>query len=108
MPKPARHVLVCMNSRPPGHPRGSCGSSGSNDVLSRFQQEFENKNLFGRALISGSTCIGPCSVGPTVVVYPDGTWYKQVTPDDVPEIIEKHIENDQPVERLLLPEEAWG
>jgi (2Fe-2S) ferredoxin len=97
-----------MNSRPPGHPRGSCGSSGSNDVLSRFQQEFENKNLFGRALISGSTCIGPCSVGPTVVVYPDGTWYKQVTPDDVPEIIEKHIENDQPVERLLLPEEAWG
>jgi NADP-reducing hydrogenase subunit HndC len=42
------------------------------------------------------------------VVYPDGTWYKKVTPDDVPEIIEKHIENDQPVERLLLPEEAWG
>ncbi len=108
MPKPERHVLVCMNSRPPGHPRGSCGSVGANDVLSRFQQEFEAKNLFEKALISGSTCLGPCSLGTMVVVYPDGTWYNKVTPDDVPEIIEKHILSGQPVDRLLLAEEAWS
>ncbi len=108
MAKPKRHVLVCMNSRPPGHPRGSCGSVGANDVLFRFQQEFETKNLFDKALISGSTCLGPCSLGAMVVVYPDGTWYNKVTPEDVPEIIEKHIISDQPVDRLLLPEEAWA
>jgi len=55
MPKPERYVLVCMNSRPPGHPRDSCGASGANNVLFRFQQEFEIKNLFEIALISGST-----------------------------------------------------
>ena len=38
MAKPEKHVLVCMNSRPPGHPRGSCGSAGANEVLFRFQQ----------------------------------------------------------------------
>lgn len=108
MAKPEKHILVCMNSRPPGHPRGSCGGVGANDVLSRFQQELEEKNLFGKALISGSSCIGPCSLGPTVIVYPEGTWYNKVAPDDVPEIIEKHIVNNQPVERLLMPEEAWG
>jgi (2Fe-2S) ferredoxin len=43
-----------------------------------------------------------------VVVYPDGTWYNKVTPKDVPEIIEKHIISGQPVDRLLLPEEAWS
>ncbi|MDP7351135.1 MAG: (2Fe-2S) ferredoxin domain-containing protein [Nitrospinota bacterium] len=108
MAKPEKHVLVCMNSRPPGHPRGSCGSEGANEVLLSFQQEFETKNLFEKAIISGSSCLGPCNLGTMVVVYPDGTWYNKVTPKDVPEIIEKHIISGQPVDRLLLPEEAWS
>lgn len=108
MPKPDRHILVCMNSRPEGHPRGSCGTVGANDVLLRFQQELEAKNLLGKALISGSTCLGPCSLGTTVIVYPDGSWYGKVTPEDVPEIIEKHIIDGQPVDRLLIPENAWN
>lgn len=108
MAKPERHVLVCLNSRPPGHPRGSCGSTGANDVISRFQEECESRGLFEKVLISGSTCIGPCNLGPTVIVYPEGTWYNKVTPNDVPEIIEKHIMEGQPVERLLMPEEVWG
>jgi (2Fe-2S) ferredoxin len=106
--KPEKHVLVCMNSRPPGHPRGSCGSVGANEVLFKFQQELETKNLFEKAIISGSSCLGPCNLGTMVVVYPDGTWYNKVTPKDVPEIIEKHIISGQPVDRLLLPEEAWS
>ena len=108
MPKPERHVLVCMNTRPPGHPRGSCGSVGAQGVLTSFQEEFERKNLYDKALVSGSTCIGPCSSGPTVVVYPEGTWYQKVSTDDVSEIVDNHIINGKPVERLLLPDEVWG
>ena len=33
MPKPSYHILVCTNSRPPGHPRGSCGENGSNTIF---------------------------------------------------------------------------
>ncbi len=107
MAKPEQHIFVCMNTRPPGHPKGSCGTSGANDVLRCFQEELENRNLFGKVLLSGSTCLGPCSWGPTVVIYPEGTWYGRLKSDDVPEIIEKHIVNGEPVERLLMPEEAW-
>ena len=108
MAKPERHVFVCMNSRPPGHPRGSCGTVGANEVIGKFQEEFEKRNLFGKALVSGSTCVGPCNLGPTVIVYPEGTWYSKVSPDDVAEIVDKHLVNGETVERLLIPEEVWA
>jgi len=37
-----------------------------------------------------------------VMVYPDGVWYAQVRAADVPEIVEEHIVNGRPVERLAL------
>ena len=36
------------------------------------------------------------------MVYPDGVWYAQVRAHDVPEIVEEHIVNGRPVERLEL------
>ena len=52
-------------------------------------------------------CLGPCFDGPMMVVYPDAVWYGGGHPDDVPEIVEKHVLGGQPVERLRFatPEE---
>lgn len=108
MPKPARHLFVCMNSRPPGVPRPSCGAAGASDVMTRFREEIENRELWMTVKVSGSTCLGPCDFGPTVVVYPDAVWYAKVQPDDVAEIVEKHLVGGEPVERLLMPDELWG
>jgi len=47
-------------------------------------------------------------MGPTIVVYPDGVWYKNVTEADVPVILDEHIVKGKPVERLRLPDEVWG
>jgi len=68
----------------------------------------EKHMLFGQILITESSCLGPCPIGATVVVYPDGTWYKGVKAADVPEIMESHIVNGKPVERLAVPDEMWG
>jgi (2Fe-2S) ferredoxin len=68
----------------------------------------EQKMLFGKALITNAGCMGPCSMGPVVVVYPEGVWYTKVKPDDVEEILESHIIGGKKVERLELPEEMWG
>ncbi len=108
MPKPERHILVCMNSRPPGHPKGSCGSAGADQVLFRFQQEFESHGLLGKVAMTATGCLGPCSFAPNVVVYPDAVWYRGVTADDVPEIVKSHLVGGEPVTRLLLPDEVWG
>ncbi len=108
MPKPAYHIFVCNNTRPPGHPRGSCGENNAMAVLEKFGMEIEKRMLFGKALLSNTGCMGPCSNGPVVVVYPDGVWYKSVQPDDVDEILESHIVNGKKVERLEIPDEMWG
>ena len=40
MAKPVKHIFVCTQSRPPGHPRGSCGANGSMVVFQEFMQQF--------------------------------------------------------------------
>lgn len=108
MPKPAYHILVCTNQRPPGHPRGSCGETGAAGVLEKFAQGIESKMLFEKAIISSTSCLGPCSMGPMVIIYPEGTWYNRVKPEDVDEILEQHIMEGKKVERLVMPDSVWG
>ncbi len=108
MPKPAYHILVCTNQRPPGHPRVSCGENGAAALLERFGMGIEEKMLFGKAIVSTSSCLGPCSMGPVVIVYPDGVWYNRVKPADVNEILDQHIAQGKKVERLEIPDAVWG
>ena len=68
----------------------------------------EQKGLFGQVLITNASCMGPCSMGPVMVVYPDGVWYNKVTPEDVEEILDQHIGQGKKVDRLEMPEELWG
>ena len=56
----------------------------------------------GEVLVSGSSCLGPCEQGPTVVVYPEGTWYSKVTEADVATILDEHIKGGKPVAKLNL------
>ena len=107
MPKPGKHVLVCVQSRPPGHPRGSCGEKGCAQVYQRFMDELQARNLWADCLLTNTGCLGPCSDGPTVLVYPDSVMYNGVGPDDVAELIETHLIGGQPVERLLAAPGVW-
>lgn len=108
MAKPAYHILVCTNQRPPGHPRGSCSESGATSVLEKLSMSIESKMLFGKVIVSTSSCLGPCSMGPVVIVYPDGVWYNRVKPADVDEILDQHIGQGKKVARLEIPDAVWG
>ena len=108
MSKPVKHVFVCTQSRPPGHPRGSCVANGGAAVFQEFMQQFEQRQLWGRFAVTGCGCIGPCSNGPSVLVYPEGILYGGVGKDDVATIIEEHLLGDKPVESLKVPAEIWG
>lgn len=100
--KPKHHVLVCMNQRPAGHPRGSCGAAGAGSVFEAFAGEVEKRGLFEKVMVTGTFCMGPCDQGPTVVVYPEGIWYGRVKPEDATEIFDSHLVKGTPVERLRL------
>jgi (2Fe-2S) ferredoxin len=108
MPKPAKHVFVCSQTRPPGHPRGSCGQLGSTAVFQTFMQQFEQGQLYGQFALTSTGCLGSCDIGPTVLVYPEGVLYAGVKPEDVGVIVEEHLKGGKPVERLLAPEAVWS
>ncbi len=108
MPKPSKHVFVCTQSRPPGHPRGSCGQLGCAAVFQTFMQQFDQGQLYGQFALTGTGCLGACEFGPTVIVYPEGVMYTKLKPEDVPVIVEQHLKNGQPVESLLAPAAVWS
>ncbi|MCP4127416.1 MAG: (2Fe-2S) ferredoxin domain-containing protein [Gammaproteobacteria bacterium] len=107
MPRPEKHVFVCTQSRPPGHPRGSCTEKGAGDVMAEFGQQFEQKGLWGKYLLTSTGCIGGCDSGPVVLVYPEGVMYGNVTKGDVAAIIDEHLLGNTPVERLKVAADIW-
>ncbi len=108
MPKPEKHVFLCQQARPAGHPRGSCSERGCAEVGETFWFEMQERNLFGRFAVTNTGCFGPCGLGPNILVYPDGVLYTGVSKDDVSAIIEEHLLGGTPVERLLAPAEVWS
>lgn len=97
-----RHVFICLNEREPGHPKGCCKLKNSEEVFRRFRSEISALDLGEEIKASKSGCLSACETGVTVVVYPDGVWYKGVEVDDVEEIVEQHLIGGTPVERLRL------
>jgi (2Fe-2S) ferredoxin len=102
-----RHVFVCTGK--------SCSQVGAAEVKSEFERILESKGLrqgkeskgrnpMGEIVLTECGSVGFCSIGVAVLIYPDGTWYGQVQPEDVPEIIEEHLEKGKVVERLALIE----
>ena len=99
-----RHVFVCQNVRPEGAPRPSCTQDGKGELLPALQQFTKAADLGSTVRINKAGCLDQCEHGPTVVVYPDAVWYGFVQPGDVTEIVEEHVVNGRPVERLRLAE----
>jgi (2Fe-2S) ferredoxin len=107
MSKPQRHVFICNQNRPAGHPRGSCAAKGSSAVLQAFWAESQKRQAYEKIAITYSGCLGPCADGANVLVYPEGVLYSGVAESDVEEIFNSHLEGGLPVERLLAPKTVW-
>lgn len=102
MVSPKYHIFVCTSCRTNGKQQGFCYSKKSVDVVNAFIEEINDRDLTGDVMINNTGCFGICDRGPIVVIYPEGTWYGGVTPDDVEEIMDKHIEGGEIVERLKI------
>jgi (2Fe-2S) ferredoxin len=100
MPRPEHHLFVCVNERPVGG-RPACGSRGGRQLYAALQKALGARpDLWGRAAVTTSGCLGPCFQGPTLVAYPAGTWYCGAQPADAEEIVEQHVVQGQVVQRL--------
>jgi (2Fe-2S) ferredoxin len=104
MPLFERHIFVCCNNRPAGHPRGCCAKKDSAALRAAMKAALVEHDLRGKVRVNESGCLDQCEHGPTVVVYPEQVWYGFVKVSDVEEIVTEHLVGGRPVERLRLPD----
>lgn len=87
------YVMICGGT--------GCTSSGSKKIQEEFKKQIKTFGLEEEIQIIQTGCFGLCALGPVVIVYPDGTFYSRVTPDDIKEIVESHLLKGHIVERLV-------
>lgn len=95
MVNPKYHIFVCTSCRTNGVQKGFCYSKDSVKIIEKFMEEIEDKDLSSECMVTNTGCFGICSRGPIAVVYPEGIWYGNLTPDAVEEIMDKHIEGGE-------------
>ena len=90
------NVLVCGGT--------GCTSSHSLLIAEKLKEELAAKGLDKEVNVITTGCFGLCALGPIMVVYPEGSFYSMVKVEDVPEIVEEHLNKGRIVTRLLYQE----
>ncbi len=96
-----KHLFFCVQVKDPG--KKCCSQVGSVELAEYAKTRLKELGLHGEGKIrvSRSGCLGRCSDGPNLLIYPEGVWYTFENQVDIDEIIDSHLLKGQIVERLL-------
>ena len=81
------HVLVCGGT--------GCTSSGSAKIIEEFEKEIAATGLTDEVRVVRTGCFGLCALGPVVIIYPEGSFYSRVQPEDVKEIVDAYLADER-------------
>ena len=104
MQRVSHHLLLCATATKAKCCDSAVGAQTWNELKSVVRElNLENtERPEGIVLRSKADCLRVCERGPILLVWPDGIWYADVSPDRVKRIIEQHIIGQQPVEEWIL------
>lgn len=88
-----KQVLVCGGT--------GCTSSHSLQVIEQLEKSFEELGI-DDVLIVKTGCFGLCALGPIMIVYPEGAFYSQMTPEHAKTVAEKHLVKGGEIVKELL------
>ncbi len=95
--KENKHILVCGGT--------GCEANKSDQICKNLISEIDKAKLSDTVKVTKTGCFGFCEQGPIIKIMPDRSFYVQVSPDDVNEIVNQDIIKGEKVNRLLYPEQ---
>jgi (2Fe-2S) ferredoxin len=100
-----KHVLLCTNEKAAG--KKCCANTGGEEYFQHMKSRLLDLELQGpgKIRVSKTGCLGRCSSGPCIVIYPEGVWYTYSSFEDIDEIIETHLISGTIAQRLLIDKE---
>ena len=84
-----RQIFVCVNNKNGEKP--SCGDHQGEEVFKELRQIAKDKGLHPRIRVAQAKCLGQCSTGVNMMIYPDNVWLSGVRKEDVAGIAEKYL-----------------
>ncbi len=101
-----RHVFLCENKREGGD-RECCADKDSKRLRKVLKEKTKAAKLDQRIRINGAGCLDRCEEGPTVVVYPEGRWFRLKNEADMDRFVETYLKDGSVagIEDLELPDE---
>jgi (2Fe-2S) ferredoxin len=88
-----RHVLLCTGP-------SCCTSEEGMAAWEALKQQIKLRNLGSgqnACYRSKVGCLRICCHGPTMVVYPEGTWYHGMTAERIPRLVQEHLIEGKPI-----------
>ncbi|TYR80622.1 (2Fe-2S) ferredoxin domain-containing protein [Priestia megaterium] len=88
------HVLICNGS--------SCMKKGGEEATQAIREKVSEMDADSVIHTTRTRCNGRCKDAPVAIVYPEGIWYKQVTPGLAHQIVEEHLVNGNVISEMVI------
>src|SRR5437868_3516864 len=93
-----RHVFLCTGPN-------CCTPETGQAAWEALKKEIKEKGLAAGPRACYRTkvgCLRICCHGPTMVIYPEGTWYHGMTADRIPRLVQEHLVEGRPVQEWVF------
>ena len=88
-----KQIFVCTNNRNGEKP--SCGDHQGEAVFTELRRIAKERGLHPKIRVAQAKCLGQCSMGVNIMIYPDDVWYSGAHFEDIPEIVDRHFPKPQ-------------